>query len=285
MGADDERADDQPQEVLAPVEQATVPFYGRDLVAVRLSDGRVCAVLRWLCEGMQLEVTAQVRRIRRKTALRDDLVSVRVETPGGPQAMPALALHGLPGWLYGIDESRVASPEARDAVVLFQREATDALYKHFSQQRPTLAELAAPSSLVPSEPITKPTTPEPGAPLTDWRAYHQAMLAWIDWQADMEQWRGSVESRLESVEEITRLVPELIERLGPATLSPEHQSTVRALSKRLHELSGIAYPTIYYDLQQAFHVSKFEQVPDERWPDVAEWFRQRIDAAQRRKKS
>ena len=53
------------------------------------------------------------------------------------------------------------------------------------------------------------------------------MAAWYRWQADIEQWRDSVESRLESVEEITRLVPEILDRLGQATLSPEHQRTSR----------------------------------------------------------
>src|SRR5690348_10478533 len=103
MGTND-ASDASPRDVLVPVEQVAIPFYGRTLVAVRLSDGRICAVLRWLCEGMQLEITAQVRRIRRKTALREDLVSVQVDTAGGPQPMAALTLHGLPGWLYGVDE-------------------------------------------------------------------------------------------------------------------------------------------------------------------------------------
>jgi hypothetical protein len=31
---------------------------------------------------------------------------------------------------------------------------------------------------------------------------------------------------MESVEEVSRLLPEILERLGPQTLSPEHQATV-----------------------------------------------------------
>ncbi len=41
-----------PQEVIVPTEQATVAFYERELLAVRLPDERIAAVLRWLCEGM-----------------------------------------------------------------------------------------------------------------------------------------------------------------------------------------------------------------------------------------
>jgi hypothetical protein len=41
-----------PQEVIVPTEQATVAFDERELLAVRLPDERIAAVLRWLCEGM-----------------------------------------------------------------------------------------------------------------------------------------------------------------------------------------------------------------------------------------
>jgi hypothetical protein len=34
--------------------------------------------------------------------------------------------------------------------------------------------------------------------------------------------RGAVEDRIESVEEVARLVPKILERLGPQTLTPEH---------------------------------------------------------------
>ncbi len=60
MGADDE------QELtalvpLVPSEQDTVTFYGHDLVAVRLPDGRIAVVLRWLCDGLGLNVEAQMQ--------------------------------------------------------------------------------------------------------------------------------------------------------------------------------------------------------------------------------
>ena len=55
----------QPEKVWIPVEQDTIPFYGHDLVAVRLDDGRIAAVLRWLCEGLHLDPLGQLQRIER----------------------------------------------------------------------------------------------------------------------------------------------------------------------------------------------------------------------------
>ncbi len=132
--------------------------------------------------------------------------------------------------------------------------------------------LTAPASLVPAEPITQPDTPPAGAPPAEWLRYHQQMIVFLEWQRDIEQWRGSVEDRLESVEELTRLVPEILERLGPATLSPEHQRSIQAAVKRLHDLTGIAFAAVYDELRDAFHVGTYKEILDSQWNEVATWF-------------
>jgi hypothetical protein len=278
-------ADEQEQQALIPVEQDTVTFYGWPLVAVRLTDGRICVVLRWLCESLQLNIQAQLRRIRRTKAIAEELAPVRVMTDGGPQVMPALTLRALPFWLAGIDTSRVAA-DLESVILTYQREVVDVLYHHFAQRRPALQQSA---TLVPTEPITRPEAPSLEAPPAEWLRYHEQMVIWLRWQADLEQWRagmetwrGQMESRLESVEEVSRLVPEILERLGPQTLSPEHQRTVQHAVHRLHELTGQAYGTIYDQLKNAFAVPKYADIPEDRWPEVAHWFSARMDEARRR---
>jgi hypothetical protein len=46
---------------------------------------------------------------------------------------------------------------------------------------------------------------------------------------------------------------------------------------------GVAYATIHDELRQHFHVGKYEQIPESRWAEVTEWFKRRIDAAQKRR--
>jgi hypothetical protein len=261
--------------VLIPVEQASVPFYGHELVAVRLADGRIAAVLRWMCDGMTLEFTAQMQRIRRKTALRDELLLVQVETDGGPQPMLSLTLRGLPGWLYSIDETRV-SEASRQAVIHFQRECTDVLAEHFAKRQP---QLTPPPSLVPSEPITRPTSPEIDAPPDEWLEFHKQMIVWLEWKRDMQQWRGWVERRLDEHEQVLRLVPEIMERLGPATLSPEHQRSIQAGVNRLQELTGRPHAAIYNDLREAFRVGTYKDIAEARWEEVAVWLSKRVARA------
>jgi antirepressor protein len=187
------RMPDEQEQAIIPVEQDTVPFYGRQIIAVRLPDGRIAASLRNMCDALQLDRPSQMRRIRDDDILADQLVPVRVETDGGAQTVEMLTAWAIPTWLTGIQLSRVA-PEKRGAIKAYKREAADVLYRHFSQRR---AELAAPPSLVPAEPITKPERPATDAPPDAWAAYHEQMAAWYRWQADIEQWRDSVESRLE----------------------------------------------------------------------------------------
>ena len=117
-------------EAFIPEKQAIVTLFGRPILVACLADGRVCAILRWLCDGLNLDANGQVQRIRRKAVLAEGLLMVRIETDGGPQPMPALLLDLLPGWLLSIDERRV-TPERRADVIQIQREAVKVLAQRF----------------------------------------------------------------------------------------------------------------------------------------------------------
>lgn len=118
------------QEALIPEEQAVVMLFGRPILVAHLADGRICAVLRWLCDGLNLNIQSQLRHIRGRAVLSDGLLMVRIETDGGPQVMPALILDVLPSWFLSIDERRV-TPERRADVIQIQREAVKALAQRF----------------------------------------------------------------------------------------------------------------------------------------------------------
>ncbi len=67
-----------------------------------------------------------------------------------------------------------------------------------------------------------------------------------------------MESRLEGLEAMTRLIPEILERLGPQTLTPAHQKARHPYVKQLHEAIGKPYATIYEDLKLAFAVPRYQ---------------------------
>lgn len=266
-------------QALIPLEQDTITFNGKPLVVVRLPDGQPGVVLRWICENLNLGPAAQVERIRRTEVIADDLVYVRVQTDGGPQVMPTLVLNSVPYWLATIDTRRMEKDDPKRLEILnYQRKAVAALYA-WAQSSRGIAETA---NIIPSEPIAEPTRPEPGASLEEWLEYHQQMVAVLEWQRDIQQWQGSVESRLESLEEVTSLIPEILDRLPPVTLTPAHQNLVKYYVSQLSKASGKHPGTIYSSLYTAFSVPRYQDLPESEWENVERWFRSQIDQKRKR---
>jgi len=141
--------------------------------------------------------------------------------------------------------------------------------------------------------VPKPTL---DAPAVLWAKYYEQLAALYYRQAAYEEQLrvidaqltehseqlGELHSRIESLEAGQRLLPEILERLGPQTLSPENQATIKAMATRLHELAGFSFATIYSDLNGAFHVGKYSDIPDAQWAEVAAWLQARIAAVEKR---
>src|SRR6266849_7203704 len=181
--------------------------------------------------------------------------------------MPTLVLDSVPYWLATIDTRRMAKDDPNRIEILeYQRRAVAALYA-WAASIPKA--IASPMKLVPAEPITKPTVPADDASLDEWREYHRQMVIWIDWQHDIETWsgkeetwQGSVESRLEGVEAMTGLIPEILERLGPEKLTPEHQNLVKYYVQQIVKATGKSSGTIYSNLYTAFSVPRYQEIPE-----------------------
>jgi hypothetical protein len=146
--------------------------------------------------------------------------------------------------------------------------------------------------------VAKLPKPAPDAPALLWARYHEQVAALYYRQAAYEQQLtvidtqivehdqalanhalqlGEMHSRLEAVEATQReLLPELLERLRPHTLSTEHQAAVRAGVARLHE-AGMSYGAVYAELGRAFQVASYRDIPESRWDEVAAWFRERME--------
>jgi len=300
-----EQADDQqPHQVMEPVEQESIPFHGEQIIAVRLSDGRVAVVLRWVCAGLNIDPQAQVRRIQRTASIAGELLRVRVQTTGGRQVMPALTLRGFPTWILGInpnevkdDPSRLGHAEhIRQMIIAYQVEAVDVLYSYFAQKaHPAFPESREGRSMVreqviqlePMKPVQEPPSEASHAELA---TYHEAMALWHRWQADqyaqqwrgeIEEWRGTVEARLEGDKELLKLIPEIIDRVGSRIITAQQQQVIRGMVKQLSESSGITYQTIYWELAQGFKVPRYDELLESQYDAVCKWFNHRIEQVQK----
>jgi len=114
--------------------QKIVSFYGDELIAVQIEDGTIYAPFNRLCENMKLDRVGQVQRIRRHEVLRDALVMLTIDTPGGPQTVQCLRIDVLPLWLSGVQAGRITDPELREKLIRYQKEASIVLWQAFKPQ-------------------------------------------------------------------------------------------------------------------------------------------------------
>lgn len=279
----------------------TLLFYGKPLVAVRLPDGRPAVSIRSLCENMQLDRKAQVRRIQRTAPIATDLVHnvvIDLGTGGGPQPSQVLVLRSLAYWLTGIDHKRTRS-EMQDEILKYQVEAVDALYTWAGQRPRALPapteqqtiESSSSTAIARHEGVSIVPMEEPGPEAThrERATYHELMSVWHRHQADQhaQKWRDEVdtrieeqEARIEAREAVTNLIPDILERLGPETLTQDHQEQVRQYVKRLHLATGKPYPTLYDELKMVFEKPRYQELLEDEWSQVEQWFLIQIERAQ-----
>lgn len=264
-------------QALIPVQQDTIDFDSYPVIGVRLADERIAASLRDMCDAMKIDRPSQVQRIRGDETIADCLISVEIQTRGGFQTADFLTAWAIPYWLTGVETSRIRDEQKRQAILLFKRRAADVLYQHFSQ---TKALPEASRAIVPAE----PTAPAPDASALVWAEYHRQMAAFYEWKAAtdtrldrLEEWQSEMESRLDEQCRVLAFIPDILDRLGPETLTPDHQRQVQYRAKQLHEATGKPYGTIYDDLKTAGGVPKYGDIPESEWGRVERWFQVQLE--------
>ena len=116
-----------------PLPQRIVPFYSDEIVAVQQPDGTIFVLFARLCENLGLSRWTQSRRVQNHAVLSTGLVSLLVETPGGPQEVQCLRLDLLPLWLAGVPARKV-NEDIKEKLILYQTEAAQVLWREFKPQ-------------------------------------------------------------------------------------------------------------------------------------------------------
>lgn len=108
----------------------SVPFHGDTITCIETPEG-VFVPLKPLCEGINLDFSAQYRRMNRDLGLWGIAVMATPSALGG-QEMACIPVNRIAAWLFSMDASRV-KPEVQERLRLYQREAADVLDRHFRQ--------------------------------------------------------------------------------------------------------------------------------------------------------
>ena len=253
---------DENQAALIPIEQKEVLFYGDTLIAVRAlsanaKDSQIYVPIKPISDALGLNWSGQHARINRDEVLSQEAALIRIDTGnivGGRPDQLCLPLDFIPGWLFGVQVSRVKE-ELRDKVLLFRRECYRVLNEAFQQGK--LSTSPAFSELLDAD-----------SPAV--RAYHMAV-------AVMEMARNQVimESRIDEHEYRLELLEAQLgdeSRTVSQAQAVQISQAVRAIAMLWSNETGRnEYGAVYGRLYQRFEVTSYKLLPAARFEEAMKW--------------
>lgn len=109
-----------------------IPFHNDTLIAHRSEDGDVFVALRPICNSMGIDFSGQLQKMKRQPwATVGELHTVGAD--GKTRDMTSVNRKTLTMWLATIDASRLKDEQARRNVIVYQKEAAEALDQYFNE--------------------------------------------------------------------------------------------------------------------------------------------------------
>jgi hypothetical protein len=259
------------QKAIVPSETNTVVFYG-DEVIITVVEQVPYVPLRPIVDNLGLTWGSQYNRTKRDEVLdaRTQLVSVTA-ADGKAREMLALPLDLLPGWLFGIQPSRVRDG-LRDKLQRYRAECFRALWDAFQEGRLT-AEPSLDALLTADTPAVQAYKM---AQAIMQMARQQILLeARIDRQDgrldSAESKLSAVENRLETVE---ATLGDSSRHISAAQASHISQA-VKAIALELGKRSGRnEFGGVYGELYRRFEIAGYRELPAARYDEATNFLRQ-----------
>lgn len=109
-----------------------IPFHNDMLIAHRSEDGDVFVAFRPICNSMGIDFSGQLQKMKRQPwATVGELHTVGAD--GKTRDMTSVNRKTLTMWLATIDASRLKDEQARRNVIVYQKEAAEALDQYFNE--------------------------------------------------------------------------------------------------------------------------------------------------------
>ncbi len=234
------------EKALVPTTTQEVDFYG-DLLIVALANEIPYVAIKPITDFLGLDWASQRQRVQRDEVMKEESKLITtVGADGRQREMFSLPLEYLPGFLFGINASRV-KPELKEKVIRYQRECFRILWQAFQ-----------------SRAVTPDVIP-------------QLVADQAETKARVDIIEQDVKAIDQSVKEMRGILSEI------RGLSTAHRATAKEMVDQISKISGTAHRYIWSDLNKAFHVAAYGDIQDEKWAEVQKWLQQRLDTAKRGK--
>lgn len=244
------------KKALVPVEQRSVNFYGDDLTAVLMKDGRVYASIKNMCDALGLNPRGQSQRIDRHTVLSRGKGVCKIHTPGGDQSVIVLRADLVPLWLSGVRTSMV-NEDIRPKLEKFQEEAAAVLWEAFQEGRLTTTDSDF------NELLKKADSEVVQA--------YQIAQAVVKLARNQIVLQGQVASNTERIEELEATIGDPKRHVTPDQASQISQA-VKAVAYEYGKQTGRnEFGGVYGELYRKFGVTSYKYLPAKRFGEAMNW--------------
>jgi len=279
----------QSESALVPVQQQVVDFYGDPIPVAQAAEGELYVPLRPLTDFLGLADAPQRRRVLRDPVLAARARAVQMTgSDGRKRIFLCLPLDLLPGWLFGIDTSRVR-PELTEKLTRYRAECFRVLWNAFKAEilpSPPLAstlsgaELAveiagAVYALAQQQLALERQLADEAAVRAALAGRHQALA---DYTRGFIQETRAAHAQTELVLADTRQRLSALElRLDPKSVITEAQAAELALAvknvgQRLAAQGDRqGYAKVYSELYRRYQVSSYKNLPQSKLAEVLAW--------------
>lgn len=247
-------------EIIVPVEQKQVVFYEDTITAVRIkinTNESIYVPIRPICDYLGIAYQGQRNRINRDPVLSEYIQTITIYRPeeeGSSQDMSCLALKYIPGWLFGIQVSRVKK-DLQEKILRYQRECYDVLWEAFQEGRltsdPTFDELLQSDS----EAV---------------QAYKmiQGMLKLARQQILLESRLNEHEDRLEQIEAQLGNPERYLSEEQASQISQAVGAIAMAIKQKTNRNE---FGAIYGELYRKFGVTSYKHIPAVKFEEAMRW--------------
>lgn len=256
------------QTALVPIETRDVAFYDDNIVGALVQVGgepRVYVPVRPICRSLGLSWPSQLNRIRRDEVLNKAVRFVFImntNPQGGDPEVVCLPLDLIPGFLFGIETSRIKDTALKERIMLYRSECFRVLWEHWAP------EITGTTSTITHTPS------QGGAALAYELATAVQNLAREQMQLEQRmnnaaQWAKDITTRVTALE--VRLLPDTqISTSQAGELALQVKAVANALEQRGQERG---YQRVYGEMYRRFNIESYKSLPQSRFDEAKEWLR------------
>lgn len=243
---------------IIPDQQKEVTFFDGGTVTAVLLNGEVYAVLRHICQALDLNTQSQQRRIERNDVLADGLMVAITATIQGNRPTNVLRADLVPMWLAGVSTRRLDS-DKKQKIVDFQKRAARVLWEAFKRGELTdsldIDALAAAGDEVAE-------TYQIGRAIMTLARNH------IQLRQELGQQFADYDRRLEALETAVSAPDRQISEAQATEISQSVKAVAMILSKQTR---SNAYGGVYGELYRRYSITSYKQLPLSKFQDCLGW--------------